>query len=180
VASTVVIAAFAAGGIVSWYRRLPGRWPRVLAGVVVIWLIAGFVGESWPQLPGTTRRETDDHVAAGEWLQENTDPEARVMTRSFHIQYYGRRPVVALPASDFDTMMTFARARGVQYLAVDERTIETRRQYLHEPLFIDPDPPGLRKVAEIGSGSSAVWIFELDPAPPPSELPPLPLGFVGD
>lgn len=180
VMSTVVIAAFAAGGIVDWYRRLPRRWPMVLAVAVVLWSGVNFVAESWPQLPGTTRREGDDHVAAGEWIKDHTEPEARVMTRSFHVQYYGRRPVVALPAADFDTVMAFARAREVRYLAVDPRTIETRREYLYAPLFLDPNPPGLRKITEIGSGSSAVWIFELDPLPPPSELPPLPLGFVGD
>jgi hypothetical protein len=77
-------------------------------------------------------------------------------------------------------MMAFARARGVHYIVADERTIRTRRAQLYGPLFLEPTPPGLREVAVIGRGSRLVRIFELDPLPPPSELPPLPLGFVGD
>ncbi|HEX7131628.1 MAG TPA: hypothetical protein VF228_03590 [Iamia sp.] len=180
VMTTVVIAAFSAGGIVSWYRRLPARWPWALAVAVVLWTGVSYVAESWPMLPGITRRESDDHAYVGQWLRENTDPDDRIMTRSFHVQYYGRRPVVALPAAGYDAMMTFARARGVHYIVADERTIRTRRAQLYEPLFLEPTPPGLREVAVIGRGSRMVRIFELDPLPPPSELPPLPLGFVGD
>jgi hypothetical protein len=180
VMTTAVIAALAAGGIVSWYRRLPARWPWALAAAVVLWTGVSYVAESWPLLPGTTRRETDDHVAVGEWFQEHTDPEARVMTRSFHVQYYSRRPVVALPAADYDTVLAFARARDVRYVVADERTIRTRRAQLYEPLFLEPAPPGLRQVAVIGRGRRMVRIFELDPLPPPTDLPPLPLGFVGD
>jgi hypothetical protein len=32
----------------------------------------------------------------------------------------------------------------------------------------------------LGHGHRMVRIFELDPLPPPTDLPPLPLGFVGD
>jgi len=180
VMATAVIAAFAAGGVVSWYRRLPARWPWALAVAVVLWTGVSYVAESWPLLPGTTRGESADHVAVGEWFQQNAEPEDRVMTRSFHIQYYSRRPVVALPAADFDAMMAFARARAVRYVVADERTIRTRRAQLYDPLILDPFPPGLRQVAVLGEGRRMVRIFELDPLPSPTDLPPLPLGFVGD
>lgn len=180
VMATAVIAALAAGGIVSWYRRLPARWPWALAAAVVLWSGVSYVAEAWPLLPGTTRRENGDHVAVGEWLERNTDPDDRVMTRSFHVQYYARRPVVALPAADYDAVLAFARARGVHYIVADERTIRTRRAALYGPLMLDPAPPGLRPVAVLGEGHRMVRIFELDPHPPPSDLPPLPLGFVGD
>ncbi len=180
VMTTAVIAAFAAGGAVQWYRRLPARWPYALAAGLILWTGVNFVAEAWPQLPGTQRRESADHVEVGAWLQANTEPGERVMTRSFHVQYYGRRPVVALPASDYESMMTFARARGVHYIVADERTIRTRRAALYEPLFLDPAPPGLVEVADMFRGTRRVRIFRLDPLPPASDLPPLPLGFVGD
>lgn len=180
VTTTAVIAALGAGGVVQWYRRLPARWPWALAAAVVLWSGVATVAESWPLLPGTTRRETADHVVVGEWLQQHTDPEDRIMTRSFHVQYYARRPVVALPAADYDGMLAFARARGVRFVVADERTLRTRREQLHGPLLQVPPPPGLREVAVLGSGSRRVRILELDPLPPPTDLPPLPLGFVGD
>ncbi|QYG95269.1 hypothetical protein HC251_24450 [Iamia sp. SCSIO 61187] len=180
VLTTAVLAALAAGGIVSWWRRLPGRWPWALAAAVLLWSGAATTAESWTHLPGTTRGETTTYATVGEWFRTYTDPDARLMTRSFHLQHYSQRPVVALPAADLPAVIAFARARSVRYLVADARTIRARRAPLYDALILAADPPGLHEVAVFGTGRRTIRIFELDPAPPPTGLPPLPLGFVGD
>lgn len=180
VLTTAVLAAFAAAGLVEVLRALP-RWGRpVLVGVVAVTMAVGVRAEAGGFLPNGTPYETDAPVAVGAWIDENTGPEDRIMTRSYHVQYYARRPVVALPAASFEEVMTFARARGVRYLVADSLMIRSRRPYLAQTLLRDPAPDGLREVAVLGEGRQVTRIFELDPVPPPSDLPPVPLGFVGD
>lgn len=180
VMATAVMAAFSAFGLVDLHQRLRGVWPRVLLVVVVLWTGVSYVAESWPLLPFTPNRENTDQVIVGEWVEQNSEPGDRIMTRSFHIQYYSRRPVVALPASGYVEMLEFARDRGVRFIVADERTIKSRRSSLYAALMVNPEPYGLREVASFFQGGRRIRVLELDPAAPPSELPPLPLGFVGD
>ena len=96
------------------------------------------------------------------------------MTRSFHVQAYSHRPVVALPVAELPETMMFARAMGVRYLVLDNRSP------LYYMLQVSPAPPGLRPLAVIGRSSRPVRVYELDPVPPPSPLDPIPLGYVSD
>lgn len=186
VLSAAVLAAAAPRGLVDGWRAARSRgwivgWRRVAAvGVLAVLMASTFLAEARPLLPWAERTEYEEQVAAGEWLRAMTDPDARVMTRSFHIQYYGRRPVVALPYGEPDQVLAFAHARGVEYIVVDRRTIRNRRPQLTAWLVDDPTPVGLVEVAHFGRGGSTIRVLRLAPAPVESDLPPLPLGFVGD
>ena len=115
-----------------------------------------------------------DTRRAAHWVETHTPPGSRVMTRSFHVQAYAHRPIVALPVADLPETMLFARAMGVRYLVLDNRSP------LYYTLQVSPAPPGLRALAVIGRSSRPIRVYELDPVPPPSTLDPIPLGYVSD
>ena len=102
------------------------------------------------------------------------------MTRSFHVQFYSARPVVAMPYSDYTSMLTFARRMGVSYIVADQSTIATRRPQLYGPLMDWDNPVGLKLVKTIYERDREVRIFELDPPAPPTDRKPYPLGYVSD
>ena len=102
------------------------------------------------------------------------------MTRSFHVQAYSHRPVVALPSADYAEMLRFARRMGVSYVVADEASIAHRRPELYPALMTTWSPPGLKLVKEINERGQDVRIYRLDPLPPESDRRPIPLGYVSD
>ena len=101
------------------------------------------------------------------------------MTRSYHVQAYSHRTVVALPWGNLEQVLAFAREHGVRYLVAESAVIRARRFQLVKPLLGKDVPPGLTMVKEFTVGGK-VRIFRLDPAPKKSTLPPIPLGYAGD
>ncbi|HEV7761988.1 MAG TPA: hypothetical protein VGO78_23430 [Acidimicrobiales bacterium] len=171
---TAVVTLFAAKGLVGWQRRLPRRWAPGLVAVVVVLVAMSCLTEARSFLPGGRTADPVDQRAAGEWIEANTPADARVMTRSFHVQAYAHRPIVAMPVADLPDTLGFAREMGVTYLVLDSRSA------LYPMLQVSPPLPGLRPLAAIGSSRRPIRVYELDPAPPPSDRAPLPLGYVGD
>jgi len=179
--TTAVLIPFGVWGLVGWMRRLkrPGR-------TIGWWLIGAltllsFVVASWTLLPGSNLPERTEQRAAGQWIAENTPTDARIMTRSFHVQGYSQREVVAFPYADYLATLDFARRMGVDYIVADESTIRRRRPELFGLLMVNDDPPeGLELVHELSQRGQTVKIFKLNPDPAPSPFPPLWLGYVSD
>lgn len=123
--------------------------------------------------------EPVEHELAGRWLAANTELDARVMTRSMVIQFYARRPTVAMPAASLTDTLTFARHHGAEYLVIDEFLMSRFRPQLL-PL-LGPGPwPGLRLVHELSHDDRVIRIFALDPSPSQMSVDPPGLDFVGD
>jgi hypothetical protein len=171
---TAVLALFAAKGLVDLHRRLPRKKATALVATVGLVMSMSLLTEARSLLPGGRTADPVDQWAAGKWIEANTPVDSRVMTRSFHVQNYAQRPVVALPVADFASTMDFARLMGVNYLVPDARSP------LYARLLEGPPPPGLRAVALVGTSKRPIRIFQLDPAPPPSDRDPIPLGYVSD
>jgi hypothetical protein len=171
---TAVLTLFAAKGLVHWWQRLPRRRAGWLVATTVVVVGMAALTEARSLLPGGRTGDPVDQWAAGRWLAANTPADARVMTRSFHVQAYSERPVVALPVADLGATLGFARERGVSYLVPDARSP------LYPRLLVGPPPPGLRAVAVVGTSKRPIRIFRLDPLPPPSDRDPIPLGYVSD
>lgn len=179
--TAAILIPFGAWGLVRLIRLLP-RGGRPWAWALVIALcVPSFIDTSWLLLPGSPTPERTEQRAAGRWLAANTPEDARVMTRSFHVQSYSDREIVALPYADYPSMLEFARRMGVTYLVADETTMRHRRPELY-PTLMRPEgsPEGLELVHEFTERGQTVKIYRLDPAPPPSDQPPLWLGYVAD
>ena len=180
VLTTAVITLLAARGLVVLLRRWSPGWRRLAIVVTVVFMATSTIAEVEPFLPWGKTTDPVEQAAAGRWIEENTPAASRIMTRSFHVQAYANRPVVAMPASDYATMLKFARRMGVDYVVADEATVSRRRPELYAALMTWDDPPGLELVKSLTERGEEVRIFRLDPLPPPSDRPPIPLGYVSD
>lgn len=180
VVTTAVLVLFAARGLAELQRSLSPKAWKVLLATTVVLMTTSTIAEIKPLLPGVTTSDPIEQAAAGRWIAANTPERSRIMTRSFHVQAYAQRPVVAMPSSDYATMLKFARRLGVDYVVADEATISRRRPELYAALLEWENPPGLNLIKTITERGQEVRIFELDPKPPPSDRPPIPLGYVSD
>jgi hypothetical protein len=179
--TTAVLIPFGAWGLVTWTNRLAlGRrrlawW--VMGGLMVLSLIVA----SWNLLPYSNTAERTEQRTAGQWIAENTPKDARVMTRSFHVQGYSERDTVAMPSAEYRAMLEFARRMGVSYIVADENTIRRRRPEVYDILMRETGAPaGLKLVHQFTERGTRVKIYKLDPPAPPTLQPPLPLGYVSD
>lgn len=179
--TTAVLIPFGAWGLVEWTNRLELGKRRlawwIMGGLMVLSLIVA----SWNLLPYSNTAERTEQRTAGEWIAENTPKDARVMTRSFHVQGYSHRDVVAMPSAEYRAMLEFARRMGVSYIVADENTIRRRRPEVYDILMRETGAPaGLKLVHQFTERGVRVKIYELDPPAPPTLQPPLPLGYVAD
>ncbi len=129
----------AAGG--AWSAT---RWPRagrVISGAIVLTAALGLAW-SWSGPAGRLARHFDDGPMAqmreaGGWLRIHGRPGATVMDRKAYVPFYAGMRHVQLPDDDYDTVVEYARASGVDYLVLEEYVVEGfRRQFL--PLIGDP------------------------------------------
>jgi hypothetical protein len=179
--AVAVSIPFAAWGCARWSRAIAGRRSPVLRAAVVLACLPSLVGAADPLLPGTATPERIEQRLAGAWIREHTPADSRIMTRSYHVQGYADREVVAMPSASYADTLAFARRHGVQYLVADEATIRHRRPHLYRLLLRSREAPaGLELVHQFEEVDQRVRIYRLTPAPPPSGLPPLPLGYAGD
>ena len=179
--TTAVLIPFGAWGLVEWTNRLELGKRRlawwIMGGLMVLSLIVA----SWNLLPYSNTAERTEQRTAGQWIAENTPEDARIMTRSFHVQGYSHRDVVAMPSAEYRAMLEFARRMGVKYIVADENTIKRRRPEVYDILMRETGAPaGLKLVHQFTERGTRVKIYELDPAAPPTLQPPLPLGYVAD
>ncbi len=180
VMATALVTLLGTWGLVTWTRPWRTSW-RAGAWTLVALLIAfSTLTEIGPFLPGMRTTDPIEQRTAGEWIAHHTPADARIMTRSFHVQAYSDRTVVALPSADYVTMMRFARRLGVRYIVADEDTIRRRRPELYPALMTSWKPPGLDLVHEFRQHGLDVRIYEFDPRAPSTDRPPLPLGYVSD
>jgi hypothetical protein len=161
------------------YAELSPRWRRPAIGVIGVLLVLSV----WASVDGAegifARREPYEQRLVGEWLAANTEPDARILTRSMITEFYADRPTVALPYSDIPTMLDYARAWGVDYLVFDAYNMANLRpQFL--PLVEDAPPPGLRLVHELEHAGRPVRVYALDPAATDDPPDPPSLGFMAD
>jgi hypothetical protein len=163
----VVTAALADGLCGLAVARLPTRFQRpaiwasvAMVGVTIVMAAFGPTG-LW------SLREPLEQRKAGEWLEANTDPEDRIMTRSQVVAFYADRETVALPYAAPDTTLNFGRHFGARYLVADEFILWEWRPQLRY-LFGEGPWPGLRLVHQEEAQGRVLRIFALDP--PPEEV----------
>ncbi len=160
--------------------RRSGRRTWAVVAIIGVLTLAAPVVDDIPADRGIfDNHEPVEHEVAGEWLAANTAPGARVMTRSMVLEFYARRPTVAMPAASLTATLTFARHHGAEYLVIDEFLMSRFRPQLM-PLLGPLPWPGLRLVHELTHDHRVTRIFALDPAPSQTSIDPPGLDFVGD
>jgi hypothetical protein len=121
------LALLAAWTIWAGYDRLAAiggrRWSPlalVLVGVAVV----GVVQPSWSRIAYKVEVEPDKwapDVAAYAWIEENTPPDAVMMTRNpWQLNWHAERPAVMIPnTSDRDLFFYLARYYGADYIVFE-------------------------------------------------------------
>ena len=180
VLTTAVLTLLAARGLVVAMGGLGKNAARALLAVTIVFMATSTFAEMQPLLPGATTIDPIEQRDAGAWLDANLPPDARIMTRSFHVQFYAHRDVVAMPSSDYATMMAFARRMGVQYIVASQVIEGRRRPEIYSVLMRYDHPPGLEFVKYFRVRNKRVRIYKLVPPPPKSDQDPIPLGYVSD
>ncbi len=179
--TTAVLIPFGAWGLVNWTNRLTLGKRRLAWWIMGGLMVLSLVVAAWNLLPYSTTAERTEQRTAGQWLAQNTPEDARIMTRSFHVQGYSERDVVAMPSAEYRAMLEFARRMGVTYIVADEHTIKRRRPEVYDILMRETGAPaGLKLAHQFTERGTRVKIYELDPPPPETLQPPLPLGYVAD
>lgn len=179
--TTAILVPFGAWGLVLVARRLP-RPTRPVAWAAVAWLCAtSLLAGAQHLVPDAEEPEHTEQRTAGEWIAEHAPEGARVLTRSYYVQAYAERPVVAWPSADWPETLAFARRLGVDYVVADESTTRIRRPEVFRTFFkSDEAPDGLRLVHSFTERDRTVRIYVLDPAAGPTLEAPIPLGYVSD
>jgi hypothetical protein len=158
---------------------LKGWWKWTLVPLSMALMVTSLIGAAHGPTGYLAPREPVEHRLVGEWLNENTDPTDRVMTRSMVVGFYADRRTVAMPYSSLPEMIDFARHHGVKYIVADEYQLDSLRPQFY-PLFGFEVPDELEFVDQIVVDGRVTRIFQLDP-PPKRGTPDAPgVGFVGD
>lgn len=133
------LAVLAAVGAAALVARLP-RGQTWAARAAVALAVAG-VGQAWWGPPAWVALHFDDGPmaemrAAGDWLRANGRPGQTVMDRKAYVPFFAGMGHVQLPDDDYETIVEYARASGVDYLVLEEYVVETLRPQLL-PLIAD-------------------------------------------
>lgn len=155
---------------------LPPRWTApakvatgLMMGLTVFGAMFGPGGFGHP-------REPVEQRAIGEWLEANTDPADRIMTRSQVVAFHSDRQTVALPYASPDETIRFGAHYGARYLVADEFILWEWRPQLRF-LFGEGPWQNLRLVHEEQRQGRVARVFEIHsdevPVDDDSRLPSL-------
>jgi len=105
---------------------------------------------------------TPSHKAAGLWLAQNSQEGEAVMTRARELALYADRPLVALPRGDWATVLDYGRARGADYLVIDNWEIDALRPQL--AFLLDPaqTPPEAEFLQSFDDPRRTTFIYRLN------------------
>lgn len=104
---------------------------------------------------------TPSHEAAGLWLAQNSLEGEAIMTRARELALYGDRPLVALPRGDWATVLDYGRARGADYLVIDDWEINELRPQLSFLLDPSQTPPEAEFLTSFDDPRRTTYIYRL-------------------
>lgn len=162
------------------FARLPRRAMAPVAAVAFALLALPVWAEARAEFGMFNRRQPVEQQVAGDWIDRNAADDARIMARNIVTELHADRVTVALPYASIDDTIAFARHHGVDYLVLDQWTMNLLRPQLR-PLFSrDASWPGLRLAHEFRYDGRLTRIWALDPPPTSATPDPPGIGFVGD
>ncbi|HEY65304.1 MAG TPA: glycosyltransferase family 39 protein [Caldilineae bacterium] len=141
-----------------WGRWREWRWLPAVLVLLILWLMA-------PQVAALQQRTHSfqrTHKTAGYWLRDHgVTAEDVVMCRYPAIAFHAGAAWAATPAEEWPWVLRYARARGADYLVVDQWEVERLRPQLR--FLLDPAqaPPELEHLATLRGGVGPVVIYRL-------------------
>jgi 4-amino-4-deoxy-L-arabinose transferase-like glycosyltransferase len=139
------------------------RWTRALA-LAPIALLAAVLLFQTPRLRArltTTGSFQPAHVTLSHRLGEAAGGQpVRVLARYPAIAFHADAAWSPTPAEEWDQVVAYARARGAQYLAVDQNEVKLRPQLA---ALLDPAtaPPEVEAIATVDEGRGRVLLYRL-------------------
>jgi len=140
--------------------ELKRRVLRGLVGAVVL-------GLTLMHLPPAVRITSGlwaEHRELGRWLGKESKPEQKVMAATPVVAYYAGTKFEVLPYADLDSLVSYARHKGVDYLVADRAEIPTFRPQLTSLLIPERPHPGLTLVKGMHEGTTrAIFLYSVTP-----------------
>lgn len=127
-------------------RRNVARWAIGTTAILTVILVAyyaalqpAFVREGQASMHFNYKR-------VGEWLEQNSAPDATIMSRGAIVAIHANRNWEPFPHASYEEVIGFARRHDVDYLVVNRSEFEVMRPHL--AFLADPaqTPPGLERV----------------------------------
>lgn len=156
-----VVMRWAGETLAPWPKLRPLGW--IWAGVVVLAVMLSLGKGQVTTAQAGRRTYSFSHNQAAQWLAENTEPDAVVMTRNAEIGVYADRPVIPLPNATWPQILAYGRARNARYLVIDDwemRTVRPQLQFLADPATA---PPEVTFLASFSDPNRTTFIYKLSP-----------------
>ena len=112
------------------FAELRGTVARIATGMAAVLLVWSLLAAADGSEGFLNRREAVELRLAGQWIEEHTPSDARVMTRSMVLEYYADRRAVAIPYASPEEVLAFAAHHGVDYIVADSFTYRDLRPQL--------------------------------------------------
>ena len=106
------------------------------------------------------------YIPAGEWINENSDMETKIMARNPEVFFHAFRHGYRMPYEDLDRTLKFSLYKGVTYMVFGPTEQERRKELflsLYEEIFKMGDKSRIELVETIDTGQDRVFILKLVP-----------------
>ena len=147
-------------------RRLASWLRRALVALPTLAIALAFVVLTFMAL-GEGRRSTDfGHRDAGLWLKRHAPEGSVVMARDLAIALYADLDWVPSPRAEMPEFVQYARARGVDYVVVDEREVTVIRPHMQALLYAETAPPEFRLLYQYAGNKGRTLVYGLQGGAP--------------
>ncbi len=148
-----------------WAHETLRPWPRLrglgfLWAAVVLLAVVLFLAKGQMAMAQVGQRSYSfSHNQAAQWLAENSDPDAVIMTRNAEIGVYADRNVIPLPNATWPQILEYAQARQAQYLVIDSWEMKTVRPQLQSLANPATAPPEVQYMTDFSDANRRTFIY---------------------
>ncbi|HZI95014.1 MAG TPA: glycosyltransferase family 39 protein [Patescibacteria group bacterium] len=105
-----------------------------------------------------------EHRELGQWLLKEVGPDRKVMAATPVVAYYAAARYEVMPYADLDSLLDYARSKGVEYLVADRAEIPSFRPQLTSLLIPERPHPGLEVIRALHEGTPhAIFLYSVLP-----------------
>jgi len=125
--------------------RIAGpRWQAGTMAACTLALVAYFIAVQPAVIRDGLADKRLHYKAVGKWLGEYSQPDEIVMSRGAIAAIYANRHWVPFPYANYDEMIAYARAHGVDYIVIHKEEFEVMRPQLAFLANLDQIPSELQ------------------------------------
>jgi hypothetical protein len=90
-----------------------------------------------------------EHKEMGLWMAENLPPGQDIMSRKPYVAFYARGNHTQLPDKEIEEILQIARAGGIDYLVIDERSIDSYKSITLKAALKEGEGFGLKEICRL-------------------------------